>query len=325
MKFHWADFLDRESGHWTIIPNAERFKYRFDDVLRAPKSTTILTITRNDLNWKAAAKLPFLEELTLDNPSPEQLEFVSQLWRLKRLRISHARPKTLDMLSRLDQLEELVLEYVSRFSDLSPVGGLKNLRSLYIENLRGVRDFSGLAGAKKLLWFSVSGTVDWRQPISDFNFLAGLERLEILRIGVVRSLAETPALLSLETLKHLQMVRVYPAAFPLEEFAMLEATIPHVKGAIRDPAERRHGWRTIPSNDIRAKLSAEVMADQHPEVMICEDGRRLEPHFWQYSFLGKGGRLLDCNAKTAEKRVAEHRARYQAALEKFRVNRNRNS
>lgn len=320
MKFHWGDFLDRESGHWAIIPNAERFNYHFEDIASAPKSTTILTITKNDQNWETAAKLPFLEELTLDNPNPAQLEFVSQLWRIKRLRISHARPKTLDFLSRLDQLEELVLEYVSKFTDLSPIGSVKNLRSLYIENLRGVRDFSGLEGARKLLHLSITGTLDWAQPIEDFGFLSSLKRLEILHLKQIRSHAKYPALLPLCELKELQKIYIYPSAFPLEEYAALEANIPNVKGAVRDPVERVvWGTRPVPSDDIRSKLPVEVLKEKYPEVFITYDGRRMEPFEWKYLFLGKGERSISCDSKTAEKRRAAHKARYYAAVNKFKV------
>ncbi len=320
MKFHWGDFLDRESGHWSIVPNAERFRYRLEDVSHAPKSTTILTITKNDQNWEAAAKLPFLEELTLDNPNPAQLEFVSQLWRLKRLRISHARPKTLDFLSRLDRLEELVLEYVSKFNDLSPIGNLKNLRSLYIENLRSVRNFSGLEGARKLLYLSITGTLDWAQPIDDFSFLAGLERLEILHLKQIRSHAKFPALQSLCKLEKLQNIYIYPSAFPLEEYAALEATIPNVKGTVREPVERAaQQYRPIPNDDIRSKLATEVLKEKYPEILITSDGHRYEPYDWKYLFLGKGERTISCNANTAEKRVAAHKARYYAAVNEFKA------
>lgn len=323
MKFHWGGFLDRESGHWTIIPNAERFNYRFEDVARTPKSTTILTITKKDQNWESAAKLPFLEELTLDNPNPAQLEFVSQLWRLKRLRISHARPKTLDFLSRLDQLEELVLEYVSKFTDLSPIGNLKNLRSLYIENLRGVRDFSGLKSARKLLYLSITGTLDWAQPIEDFAFLAGLERLEILHLRQIRSHAKYPALLSLCELKKLQNINIYPSAFPLEEYAAIEATIPSVKGAVFEPVERvALQCRLIPSDDIRSKLPAEVLDEKFPEIFVTNQGDRLELFDWKYQFLGKGERSISCDSKTAEKKRTAHKVRYYAAVNKFKISQN---
>ncbi len=320
MKFHWGDFLDRESGHWSIVPNAERFRYRLEDVSHAPKSTTILTITKNDQNWEAAAKLPFLEELTLDNPSPVQLEFVSQLWRLKRLRISHARPKTLDMLSRLDQVEELVLEYVSKFTDLSPIGNLKALRSLHIENLRGVRDFSGLKNADGLLHLSITGTLDWAQPIEDFSFLSGLKQLEILHLSNIRSLAKTPALLSLCKLKNLRSINIYSSAFPLEEYAALEAAIPNIEGAVRDPVERvAQDYRPIPNDDIRSKLPVELLKEKYPEVFVSNHGHRLEPFEWKYQFLGKGERAISCDSKTAEKRVAAHKARYYAAVNEFKA------
>ena len=108
---------------------------------------------------------------------------------LKRLRLTHARPKSLDFVRGHEALEELVLEYVSGVDDLRPVAVLPNLRALHLENLRRMRDFSGLADAAKLRYLSVDGTFDWAQPISSLAFVSSLRALEHFRLGSVRVLA----------------------------------------------------------------------------------------------------------------------------------------
>lgn len=69
--------------------------------------------------------------------------------------------KNTNFLAELPLLQELVLEYVSGFCDLSPLRELKSLRSAHFENLRIVSDFSGLSGIASLRYLCISGTLDW--------------------------------------------------------------------------------------------------------------------------------------------------------------------
>ena len=127
-------------------PNRERYAYSVGDVPAGSKEITIVTFGSDDENWERIFTLPNLEELTLHEPTKEQLQSISKLTALKRLRITHSRPKDIDFISSLVNIEELVLEYVSGFSDLSPLQSLKKLRSLHMENLRRVKEFDGLSG-----------------------------------------------------------------------------------------------------------------------------------------------------------------------------------
>ena len=47
-------------------------------------------------------------------------------------------------------------------------------------NLRRVSDFGVLSGITRIQYLSIYGTLDWKQPISDFEFLRGLPSLEVL-------------------------------------------------------------------------------------------------------------------------------------------------
>jgi hypothetical protein len=182
--------------------------------------------------------LPRLEELTLHEPTGEQLDAAGALTRIKRLRITHARPKDIRFISGMRSVEELVLEYISGFNDLSPLAGLKRLRALHLENLRRVEDFGGLAGIKSLRYLAIHGTLDWNQPIADVEFLRGLRSLEELALFQTKIRARYPAMLPALTLKKLRTLRVHSSYLPTEECALLEAGLPKVKGTQWGPFHR---------------------------------------------------------------------------------------
>jgi hypothetical protein len=112
MRHHFGDFLDREGGYWTITANRERYTYRIGDVPARSREVTIVTIGKEDEHWARALTLPNLEELTLHQPSKEQLLAVAVLGSLKR-----PGTRTRGRVHRLHKLhgrgQELVLEYVS--------------------------------------------------------------------------------------------------------------------------------------------------------------------------------------------------------------------
>ena len=123
------------------------------------------------------------------------------------------------------------MEYVSGFCDLSPLHELKSLRSAHFENLRRVSDFSGLSGMASLRYLCINGTLDWDQPIVDFEFLKGLCGLEVIKLTWIKCKAPYPALLPLAALKNLKKISLYPHAFALEEYALAQLICEGVEGA----------------------------------------------------------------------------------------------
>lgn len=269
MRHHFGDALDRDGGYWTIIPNRERYAYRIGDVPAGSPEVTIVTIGKDDEHWSRALTLPNLEELTLHEPTPEQLLAVQALKSIKRLRITHARPRAIDFISSMSGVEELVLEYVSGFSDLAPVAGLKRLRALHIENLRRVSDFSGLSGAKNLKYLAVNGTLDWQQPIDGFEFLRGLTKLEVFELWQVICRAPYPAMLPALSLRKLKTLRLHGSYLATEEYALLEEGLKGVEGATWGPYRTWAGREIeLPNDDLRAHLPEEVLRARHPEVTV---------------------------------------------------------
>ncbi|HSI10838.1 MAG TPA: hypothetical protein VK961_02285 [Chthoniobacter sp.] len=322
MRHHFGDILDRDGDYWTIVPNRERYAYRIGDVPEGSPEVTIVTIGKDDKNWERALTLPNLEELTLHEPTPEQLLAVQALCSIKRLRITHARPHTIDFVSSMSGVEELVLEYVSGFSDLAPVANLKRLRALHIENLRRVSDFSGLSGATNLQYLSVNGTLDWQQPIDGFEFLLGLPKLEVLALWEVICRASYPAMLPALGLPKLQKLRVHGRYLATEEYALLEEGLSGVKGATWGPCRRRSDKLIeMPADDSRAHLPEEVIRSRHPEVTLRGNGKRMidDPASLWFEFTGRAAGRVKGSSPTADERCREQSKRYDLMKKQARA------
>lgn len=280
MQHHFADLLDREGNYWTIIPNDQRFSFSVAHELEDRTLVKSLTISKQDENWRQIFECPNLEELTLSNPSQEQVQEIGKLVQLKRLRLSFFRAADISFISSLYNLEELVFEYVSGFSDLSPLQRLPALRSLHLENLRRVSSFDGLKGIAGLQYLYISGTLDWNQPISDFSFLEGLPSLDYFGLGFVSCKAGFPVLFPALGLKKLRRLSVGIATFHTKEYAFLNVALPHVvKGYVKNET----CWR--------------------PYYYIDQNN---------IYFLGKGTRAMKPKASNAA-------AKKQAAVEQFEI------
>lgn len=322
MRHHFGDLLDREDGYWTVIPNRERLAYRIEDVPPGSKEITVATIGKVDENWARVFTLPNLEELTLHEPTQEQLEACGQLGKLRRLRVTHARPKAVDFISGMLGVEELVLEYVSGFDDLSPLQRLPRLRALHLENLRGVSDFSGLKGISSLQYLALFGTVDWKQPLRDFEFLRGLPKLEVLSMWQFINKGPYPALLPALTLRNLKRLRVHGSYLAAEEYALLEEGLNGVEGASWGPYRVWSARQIeVPSDDVRSRLSKEIIRANHPDVFICHDGRRTiaDPGSLWFEATGKSAGRVKCDSPTAEAKRQDYASRYAAMRERARV------
>lgn len=232
MKHHFGDFLDRTGDYWTTIPNRERFAFIADFEIANKDEVKILTISKNQekVNWEQVFDCPNLEELTLHNPSKEQVQAICKLTNIKRLRITFFRATDIDFISNLNNLEELILEYVSGFTDLTPLSKLTKLKSLHFENLRKVSNFDGLKGIDSLRYLHIDGTLDWNQPIENFEFLKGLPSLEVFSLGFIINKTEFPALLPILHLKRLKKIKVGRATLKTNEYAFLKVALPNVEG-----------------------------------------------------------------------------------------------
>lgn len=322
MKHHFGDLLDRDGDYWTIVPNIERHAYSVGNVSAGSKEIKVATISKGDEHWERIFTFPNLEELTLHEPDQQQLSAISRLTSLTRLRITHARAKDLNFMTPLVRVRELVLEYFSGFSDLAPLRSLTALRSLHMENLRGVSNFGALAGMDSLRYLRIDGTLDWKQPVNDFRFLEGLPNLEVLSFGFVINKLAFPALLPVLSLKKLKTLKIGRATFSTDEYALLEVGLPGVNGASWEPV-----WRTayrsmpVPKDDIRARMPADLIRANHPDIHIWHDGQRMmdDPDSYAYEFLGKGARGIACSSAQAEKKRTEFDRRYESMKEAARI------
>jgi hypothetical protein len=314
MRHHFGDLLDRDGDYWTIIPNFKRYAYRVGDLPNGSSEITIITIGKQDENWERIFTFPNLVEVTLHEPSGEQLEAARELTGINRLRITHARPHSIDFIRSLVNVEELVLEYVSGFTDLSPLRDLPRLRALHLENLRKVSNFDGLAGIKNLKYLKIHGTLDWLQPIDSFDFLRGLPNLEVLGAWQFACKKPYPVMLPVMTLKHLKKLMIN-GYLPVEEFALMEECLPGVKGADWGPYQiQPSSYVELSLEDIRASLPATVIREKHPEIRIHEDGSRWisDPSNQWVRFTGKGKRDVQLGTPQAEKKCREAAEKYEA-------------
>lgn len=229
MKHHFADLLDREDDYWTIVPNIERYSYSADELIDDKENAKVVTVNKDDSNWKQIFDLPNLEELTLHEPSKAQVESIKELKNLKRFRLSHFRAKDLEFINELTYIEELVFEYVSGFSDLSPLRNLTRLKSLHLENLRKVSNFEGLSGLPSLRYLHIDGTLDWSQPIENFEFLKGLPKLEVFALGFVKVQKEYPAFIPILELKNLKRIKIGIGTLETKEYAFIQVAKPTVQ------------------------------------------------------------------------------------------------
>lgn len=232
MKHHFGDFLDRTGDYWTTIPNRERFAFIADFEISNKDEVKILTISKSQdkVHWEQIFDCPNLEELTLHDPSKEQVQAIRRLTNIKRLRITFFRATDIEFIGDLLNLEEVILEYVSGFSDLTPLLKLTKLTSLHFENLRRVSNFDGLQGLNSLRYLHIDGTLDWNQPIENFEFVKGLPNLEVFSLGFIINKTEYPAFLPLLHLKKLKKIKIVRDTFKSNEFAFLQVALPDVEG-----------------------------------------------------------------------------------------------
>jgi hypothetical protein len=317
MKHHFGDWLDRSAGHWSITPNRERWRCHFDDLETAPDDIAALTVTKNDRNWDQISRFLELRELTLHEPSPEQVLALELVPNLKVLRITHCRAKSLEVLRHTPLITELVLEYVSGISDMDAVGALPKLAALHLENLRNVSNFGGLSTAQSLRYLSIDGTPDWAQPINDFDFMRQMVNLEYFRLGNIRPPKLSMPLSPLVDLNRLKVVKFSTNAFPLEVFAWIAAKLPHVEGAVR-PAYQKYGGfdRELSQRDYRSRSSLDEFA-KWPNLFVGVDGKRYEHVPYDALLLGRGLRTVTGTPEEVDAKCENFQRKFDQLLASF--------
>ncbi|MEM6568979.1 MAG: leucine-rich repeat domain-containing protein [Planctomycetota bacterium] len=310
MKHHLADFLDRDDGHWTFTPNRQRYGQGIADAPDGSPDVVVATIGRDTTDWERVLDFPRLEELTLHEPSKEQFEAVGRLRSIRRLRVTHHRPKTIESLAAAVGVEEMILEYVSGFSDLSPLRALPRLRSVYFENLRRVKRFDGLAGCNELRYLAIHGTLDWDQPIHDFEFVEELPALEVLSAHSVRALAGPPVALPIARSTSLRRLRIMNQILTALDHAILEVGLPHVDGARFGPWELEYDkYHQVAQDDPRVEEARRAGRSVHQRY----DGliSVADPETAWFRPTGRGARRFRRNGtKANERRCADVTARY---------------
>ena len=210
---------------------------------------------------------------------------------------------------------------MSGFSDLSPLKSLTKLKSLHLENLRRVKDFSGLAGIGSLRYLRIDGTLDWKQPISDFEFLKGLPNLEVLSFGQVINKTEFPAFLPITFLRMLKKIKMSSTAFDAKEYALMSVALQGVEGANWQPYYRyAYSSIPLPRDDIRYHLPSGIIKANHPEVTITYTGERTinNPKDEWFEFTGKGAGRAKCSSHDSKSRCEEYASLFESMKDEVR-------
>jgi len=316
MKHHFGDFLDRNGDYWTTVSNKDRFAFIANFDIANKDEVKILTLTKHQekQHWQQVFDCLNLEELTLHDPSKDQVQAIRYLTNIKRLRITFFRPSDIEFIGDMSGLEEIVLEYVSGFTDLSPLQRLQSLKSLHLENLRRVSNFDGLKGIKSLRYLSIDGTLDWDQPINNFDFLSGLPNLEVLSLGWIKNASPYPALVSLLTLKKLKRIKLISNKLPTKEFAFIEKALPNVSGAVHELLTKSaYETLPLPDDDFRWKLTDQEIRKYHPVIHISHDGSRKinDPNSEWFDLLGRSAGRIKCNSPKADEKIQAFKQKYE--------------
>jgi hypothetical protein len=188
-----------------------------------------------------------------------------------------------------------------------------------LENLRRVKNFGGLSGLLNLKYLSIDGTLDWKQPIENFDFLNGLPKLEIFKVGQVITKAPYPELLPLCKLRNLKRIRLPLNMFSAEEYALVSTALQNIEGADFSPVNR-FGYLSmpIPDDDPRINLSDKEIKAKHPEVRIIYDGSReiMDPNSEWFDFIGKGSGRIKCSSPNVKMKCEEFIKKYNKLIKK---------
>ncbi|MGU3374984.1 leucine-rich repeat domain-containing protein [Chryseobacterium sp. M5A1_1a] len=237
--------LGKTDDYWKIIPTHHTLSYSVDQAIIDNKTVKILTLNKHNQHWKLIFDCQDLEEVNLDQPSQEQIQAINELKQLKRVRVKNLRTNNIEFLSGLMNIEEVAIEYVSGFSDLSPLQHLPKLKALHLENLRKVSNFDGIRGIKSLKYLHIDGTLDWNQPIENFSFLEELPELEVLSLMNITNKASFPAFLSVLKLEKLLELRIPRETLDTAEYAFLDVAKPHAKKGF----ENKSSWPLYVNKD----------------------------------------------------------------------------
>lgn len=227
-RWYITSFEDKErigetAGHWGF---GNEFG-DFDDLTEVPSDTRALRIGRYAQNIRELSRLSKLEEVYLIHPTPDQVQAVFQQKQIKRLLFGDAHKLHLAGIENLTSLEELAFLNSSGPADLGILAELPNLRSLMLENLRGLTDWASIGRLKKLRCYCLTGGfVEATTHIPSLAYLKDLAALEHLYVAGVSYSGTEPAFEGLRHCKNLKTAVIVPGCFSLEDNAYLEAHLP---------------------------------------------------------------------------------------------------
>jgi|688.fasta_scaffold602323_1 hypothetical protein len=148
------------------------------------------------------------------------------LHKLVGLNIKNSNVKSLDNLSKLNNLKYLRIGDSSKIESIEPLQNLTNLEVLVIENFKNISDFSLLKVLTNLKFLTIEGGMYKKQNVDSFQFLADLKNLVYLSTTMISSKDK-----SVDTLFKLIHLKTLNWAFDLTKSEMeeLKQRLPNLK------------------------------------------------------------------------------------------------
>ena len=120
------------------------------DLLGELSNLNYLSVVRQQNGLKSITRLPKLTDLSLTGYSIDKLLFINDLQNLRRLYIGFGTSKTIDTISKLENLEELDIFWVKQLADISAISKLTSLIKLKIEDEKQIKSLPDLSQLKHL-------------------------------------------------------------------------------------------------------------------------------------------------------------------------------
>lgn len=189
-----------------------------EDLLFIDNKAREIRIDGKTKNLKELLNFKELEKLWIYNINQKQFSQILNTINPKMLFVRHLRVEDLSLLESLTKLEVLYLYHNSKSTALWDMSKNKNLKSLFLNDISAITDYTFLKKASNLEFLNIFGGEGKPIKIENLKFLEPLTSLKHLGLTNLKVADESlEPLIKLENLKTLEISN----QFNTEEYAML--------------------------------------------------------------------------------------------------------
>ena len=207
-----------------IVFDPDKFPKLVQTLDGVPDDAEELTLLRRDKSHRGLSKFKRLKHLWAGRVNQEMIEEISGLPDLEILRIKNMSAASLEPLARNRKLKRLIIKGGNKVPDMEWTRGLSpTLDVLHLESLFRATDIAPLTGLSQLKTLGLEGGIDRKLELKSLEPLGALANLQYLFLAATRFADKSLAPLHrLKSLRHLSC----GAYFPDEEFTMLGKALP---------------------------------------------------------------------------------------------------